>query len=661
MQKFKLSDSFVNGYKKKTPPFGFNGLGAVVYQRTYSRLKEDGTNEEWYETIERVVNGTYNMQRDWIEEHGLGWNQWKAQKSAQEMYDRMFTMRFLPPGRGLWAMGSSITEDKKLFAALNNCAFISTENIDQNFSEPFCFLADMSMVGVGVGFDTKGAEKVVIKGINKNRKIEKFSVPDTREGWVESIKMILESYVYGLSDIEYDYSLIRKEGEPIKGFGGISSGYKPLEELHINIRKVLDKETGRPITVRAIVDIMNFIGKCVVSGNVRRTAEIVFGDPNNEEYLDLKNYEVNPDREEYGWTSNNSVYAEIGMDYSKIVERTKVNGEPGFLWLDNSRGYSRMNNGPDNKDHRIAGANPCNEQSLESGELCCLVECFPNRCDDKEDFLRTIKFAYLYAKTVTLGKTHWSITNRVLLRNRRIGCSISGIAQFITKNSINILKDWCESGYKYIEDLDEVYSDFFAIPKSIKKSSIKPSGSISLLCGSTPGMHFPESRFYIRRVRISKISALIEPLKKAGYTIEDDLKDMSSVVVSFPIDSGEGIRTINEVSMWEQLSLTAFLQKYWSDNQVSCTVTFKKNEADQIKYALNYFQYQLKGISFLPKIEDKKAYKQMPYEEIDEETYKKEIAKLKKINFKHVKNELADVEKFCDGESCTIQVKTKEN
>jgi ribonucleoside-triphosphate reductase (thioredoxin) len=223
MQKFRLADSFINAYKKKKPPFGFNGLGELVYMRTYSRIKEDGTNEEWFETLERVVNGTYNMQKDWIESHGLGWNAWKAQKSAQEMYDRMFNMKFLPPGRGLWAMGSPLTEEKKLFATLNNCAFISTELIDQNFSEPFCFLMDMSMLGVGVGFDTKGTEKIVIKGVNKNRKTEQYSIPDTREGWVESVKMLLEAYIYGLSDIQFDYILIRKEGEPIKGFGGISS------------------------------------------------------------------------------------------------------------------------------------------------------------------------------------------------------------------------------------------------------------------------------------------------------------------------------------------------------------------------------------------------------------------------------------------------------
>ena len=121
---------------------------------------------------------------------------------------------------------------------------------------------------------------------------------------------------------------------------------------------------------------MNLIGKCVVAGNVRRTAEIVFGEADSQEYLDLKNYEVNPHRAEYGWTSNNSIFAELGMDYTEACERVKLNGEPGFAWLENMQNYSRMNNGPDYKDHRVKGGNPCLEQSLESYELCCLVETF---------------------------------------------------------------------------------------------------------------------------------------------------------------------------------------------------------------------------------------------------------------------------------------------
>ena len=655
MEKFKLSENFVSKYKRKKAPFGFNGLGELVYMRTYSRIKDDGKNERWWETVQRVVEGTYSMQKNHIDNYQLGWNAWQAQKSAQEMYDRIFNMKFLPPGRGLWAMGTPITEEKGLYAALNNCAFVSTKTLKEDYSKPFCFLMDASMLGVGVGFDTKGAGEIVVKGVNKTRNKEVFEIPDTREGWVESLRLLLESYFHGTSAIQFDYSKIRQAGEPIKGFGGVSSGPEPLKEVHDDIKKVLEGNSGEPITVTTIVDIMNLIGKCVVAGNVRRTAEIVFGDPDSEEYLDLKNYKVNPHREMYGWTSNNSIFAELGMDYTEAAKRIVDNGEPGFAWLENMRHYSRMKNGGDNKDHRVAGGNPCLEQSLESYELCCLVETFPSNHDSLEDYQRTLKYAYLYAKSVTLGRTHWSDTNRVMLRNRRIGCSVSGVAQFVTNRGLDEFKNWLENGYDTIQEWDKMYSDWFAIPRSIKTTSVKPSGTVSLLAGATPGLHYPESRFYIRRVRLSNHSELLEPLQKAGYKLEPAFgSEDTTMVVEVPVDVGEGIRTASELSIWEQFSLAAFMQRHWADNQVSCTVTFDpETEANEIAPALNYFQYHLKGISLLPR-HDYGAYKQMPYEAIDEKEYNKQVKKLKNLTFGVIKNEEAEIDKFCNNDTCEI-------
>lgn len=652
---FKLSTSFINNYKRKRAPFGFNGLGELVYMRTYSRLKQDGKNEMWWETVQRVVEGTFNMQKRHIDAHSLGWNPWKAQHSAQEMYDRIFTMKFLPPGRGLWAMGTPLTEERGLFAALNNCAFVSTENIKDDLSKPFTFLMDASMLGVGVGFDTLGAGNMVVKGPNESRKTELCEIPDTRQGWVESLKLQLESHFLGTAPVEFDYSEIREEGVAIAGFGGVSSGPAPLKELHDQIDKILGASAGEPISITAIVDIMNLIGKCVVAGNVRRTAEIVFGDADSQEYLDLKNYEVNPHRAEYGWTSNNSIFAELGMDYTEACERVKLNGEPGFAWLENMQNYSRMNNGPDYKDHRVKGGNPCLEQSLESYELCCLVETFPNNHDSVEDYLKTLKYAYMYAKTVTLGKTHWPETNRVMLRNRRIGCSMSGLAQFISNRGLHELRTWMSEGYDSIQELDTMYSDWLAVPKSVKTTSIKPSGTVSLLAGATPGMHYPESRYYIRRMRLSITSPLIPALEKAGYTLEPAFgSEDSTLVVGIPVDVGEGIRTASDLSLWEQLSLAAFIQKYWADNQVSCTVTFDpETEGDQIAPALDYFQYQLKGISFLPRL-DYGAYPQMPYEAVDKETYEELLSKVNRLSFGRIKGDDVEAERFCDNDVCEI-------
>jgi ribonucleotide reductase alpha subunit len=182
-------------------------------------------------------------------------------------------------------------------------------------------------------------------------------------------------------------------------------------------------------------------------------------------------------------------------------------------------------------------------------------------------------------------------------------------------------------------------------------TSVKPSGTVSLLAGATPGMHFPESRFYIRRMRLANNSPLVKPLQDAGYLVEPCVgSETTTVVVEIPIDVGEGIRTVNDVSMWEQLSLAANMQRWWADNQVSCTITFNpETEGKHIASALDYFQYQLKGISFLPKCEYG-AYPQMPYEEITESVYNERCKLLKPLNIRLA--EESSGEKFCDGDAC---------
>jgi ribonucleoside-triphosphate reductase len=408
------------------------------------------------------------------------------------------------------------------------------------------------------------------------------------------------------------------------------------------------------------------IGVCVVSGNVRRTAQIVFGSHDDVDYRMLKDYHwdkdtqtflgTNKDRASFGWASNNSIFAEVGQDYTEVAKQTAYNGEPGYAWLENMQDHGRMGiNSNDEKygvDRRVMGGNPCLEQSLESYEMCCLVETFPTKHEDMEDYLRTLKFAYMYAKTVTLGTTHWVETNRVQLRNRRIGASISGIAQFIDSKGIDELLKWLEYGYETIQYYDDVYSQWLAVPKSIKTTSIKPSGTVSLLPGVTPGMHYPESNFYIRRMRISNNSDLLDYIKKAGYKVELDVNDPENTsVVEIPV-SIEGVRTVNEVSMWEQLELAAFLQEHWADNQVSCTITFNKNERDHIASALNYFQYRLKGVSFLPKVE-KATYPQMPYEEITEEQYQEMLSNIKELKFNGIKED-SKPEMYCNNDTCVI-------
>ena len=152
MLSFKLDDDFVMSYAQIKPDFGFNGLGQLTYYRTYSRLKEDGRNEEWFETVRRVVEGAYTIQKEHILSNELGWNNKKAQRSAQEMYDRIFTMKFLPPGRMLWALGTPIIHQKKIGQALFNCAFVSTEEMEKSISELYSEMKGIKKIGILCSF-----------------------------------------------------------------------------------------------------------------------------------------------------------------------------------------------------------------------------------------------------------------------------------------------------------------------------------------------------------------------------------------------------------------------------------------------------------------------------------------------------------------------------
>ena len=299
------------------------------------------------------------------------------------------------------------------------------------------------------------------------------------------------------------------------------------------------------------------------------------------------------------------------MNYDVVAERMLNNGEPGLIWLENARKYSRMRHDEmDWKDILVKGSNPCGEMSLESREMCNLVELFIQHHTNLDDFLETVRYAFLYAKTVTLYPSHWEETNQVMMRNRRIGTGISGVAQYLAEHSLNEFKIWLETAYDQIQILDKEFSKFFCIPLSIKTTTIKPSGTVSLIAGATAGMHYPIAQTYLRRVTLPINSPFVSMLKEANYVIVPSVYNpATSVVVEVPMTFEKNVRVQSDVTMWEQLNLAAFLQEHWSDNQVSATITFDKaREGPQIAQALDQYQYRLKGISFLPSTDTSTTY-----------------------------------------------------
>lgn len=659
MLKSFLDDNVISAYRQQSPDWGYksgpNSIGELTYARTYSRIKQDGGQEDWVDTLTRVVDGTMTLLERHQTARGGDWNHDKARRGARKMFNAFYNMKALPPGRGLWMMGSDYVMERGDGAPLNNCGFVSTDYPDDP-AYPYAWLMDMSMLGVGVGFDTSGAGTTVYEPYAFDDPYI-YTIPDTREGWVESVRLLLNSYLMPSRLVtDFDYSKVRKKGALIKGFGGVASGPEPLRKLHNRIRDVMSRAIERGyLTSIDIVDIMNMIGACVVAGNVRRSAELALGHWNDSEFVNAKNYDVNPDRVEWGWASNNSVIIRDGdvPDYAEIAVRIADNGEPGLFYMDYARAYGRMGDAPDYADMRVAGTNPCAEQMLESFELCTLVEVFPSRCESLEEFLYAIKYAYLYAKTVTLMDTHDENTNEVMRRNRRIGLSLSGIVQFAAQKGIDTLELWTEVGYAYIQDLDRRYSAWLGVPESVRTTTVKPSGTVSLLAGVTPGVHYPVHDYYIRRIRMSDDSPLVGMLQRAGYNTEHDLYSDNTIVVEMPV-KGEGLPTERDVTIFDKASLATFMAANWSDNAVSATITFDKDtESSMIQEVLEKNHGKWKTVSFLP-LSDEGAFAQMPYEAITAERYEEMVRGLLPIDWSQFHGSDGEMELFCTTDVCEI-------
>jgi len=669
---FKLTEDFVKSYRSKKVPWGYqdaagNSVGEIIFLRTYSRLKEDGTKETWVDVCERVINGMYSLQKDHAKSQRLPWSDAKAQASAREAFDRLFNLKWTPPGRGLWMMGTPLVQVQKNSAALQNCAFVSTNSMTKlDPARPFAFLMEASMLGVGVGFDDKGADKD-FSIYEPEEKGEKYVIPDTREGWVESTSTLINSYLKPDSKIcDFDYGDIRPAGSPIKTFGGTAAGAEPLIKLHDHIRRIFKGRSGEKLTRMDIADIGNLIGVCVVSGNVRRSAELLIGRIDDQDFLDLKNPKRFPARNSYdpknpgwGWMSNNSVEVSVGQDLSPIIEGIARNGEPGVIWMDLTRQYGRLADPRNDKDWRASGYNPCAEQSLESMECCTLVETYLNRHDNLEDYKRTLKFAYLYAKTVTLIPTHWEETNAIMQRNRRIGTSMSGVANFADNRGLPELRKWMEEGYQVIQNYDKGYSEWLGIRESIKTTTIKPSGTVSILAGESPGVHWtPGGKYFLRTIRFGNTDPMLPLFKMANYRIEpaSESPDTTSVVY-FPIKSGAK-RSEKDVSIYEKMALAATAQRYWSDNSVSVTVSFDpEKESAAIGTSLHMYDGQLKTVSFLAM--DPTSYPQMPYTQSTEIEYEEGRMSLFPIDLKGVYEGMAfDAigEAYCTTDACEIKL-----
>lgn len=595
------TEDLIRGLK---PEFGYEGFGEAVYYRTYSRRKprpeeahlpefnpEDKDNpkatpnwtgqENWADTVIRVTNGTFSIRKDWYKKNNIHWDETWWQDFAARFAVSMFNMHWMPPGRGLWAMGTRFVYERGSMA-LNNCGFTKLGN-NETLAEDFEWMMDALMCGVGVGFHALRDNLTVYRPQGEFV----YDIPDTREGWANSVKLLVRAYTVPFARKPvFKYLRIRGPGLPIRGFGGLSSGPDPLIKLHKQIEecfeRYINQEEGYDV-VRLKTDIANLIGCCVVAGNVRRSAELGIGDINDEVFLNLKDYKLYPDRLGHGYMSNNTAGCERDEDFDKlgeIAKRVPIRGEPGIAnWCNFPKGRIGKKNKRLRKD-KARGLNPCGEIGLEDKELCNVDETCPTRCPVIRDWLQGAEYAAFYASTVSLLPTHKACTNNVVARNRRIGVGIIDFTGWVARDGLFTVTKALRRGYKVVRETNRWANGEAGVPEAIRVTTIKPGGTVPKLVGRTSGAGYPTFDYILRRIRVSANSPVVPIFKDACVPVEDCLADPSkpdgtgTLIFSFPIKS-VGAKSAEKVTLWQQAMNLVTLQREWSDNSVSNTLYFR--------------------------------------------------------------------------------------
>jgi ribonucleoside-diphosphate reductase alpha chain len=577
-ERFELEKKTIDLLRALKPNFGYDGFGEFLFYRTYSRIKENNQNENWADCVIRVTNGVMSIRKDWHLKNNICWDETKYQDFAKHLAFGMFNMHWLPPGRGLWSMGTDYVYDTGSMS-LFNCGFVSLNDIPNNLH----WMMDALMNGVGVGFGIDKNSNLTYGMPLENKNI-KIIIDDSREGWCDSVKILLESYMIpGHPTVAFDYSLIRKAGLPIKRFGGISSGPGPLIKLHENIKKYCSKylHLGNDDYSSTMfkADLANFIGCCVVAGNVRRSAEIAIGSIDDTDFLNLKNYEDDKFayRKEHGWMANDTVRLLCAEDFEKldeVAESILIRGEPGYLNLMNVRNWGRVGKDDKVQPDEAVGLNPCGEVPLESYETCNLSESIPTRCRNVDEWYDALRYATFYCSTVNLLPTHRQETNSIIFKNRRIGVALMDFVGWKHTYGVCKVTRWMREGYKVVEKTNRELAIEAGIRESIRKTTVKPGGTVPKLTGKSSGIGYPNFKIMKRRVRIQMNSPIHKFLVAHNVPHEKDLYSDNTEVFEFAVKS-DCPREAKDVSIWEQAMNIVLVQREWADNAVSNTICFK--------------------------------------------------------------------------------------
>lgn len=653
-----LSKEFLSNYKHKPSPF-LNQLGEFVYYRTYSRyIEELNRREYWWETCARAVD--YNVG---LISHD---NRHEAVSEAEAMYDNMFNLKQFLSGRTMFTGGSKVSKEYGM--SNYNCSFTVIDDF-KAYKDMFYLL----MIGAGVGYrvskeDVKKLPKIrtdinvyhqpyekiasfkrqEYTSIVFSKNVCEIMISDSKEAWTDALYRFLELHFdpqyKKIDTIVLNYNNIRPKGERLRTFGGYSSGYQSMQTMLTKIDKVLkngEKKTKQLSTLECS-DISNIIGENVVSGGVRRTAEVCLFDMDDENIRYCKSdlYKQNESGE---WVANQDIlYRQMSnnsIQYSSKptrefwhnhIEAMRYSGEPGLQ----NMVAARLRR-PD-----AQGGNPCMEIILRDKGVCNLTEVnvfgfVKDGVLDKDSLFKaqsiSARAGYRMA-SIDFELHEWDKINK---EDMLIGCSLTGWQDMINATKISkedeaeLLRNLKNIAIKASEEL----SNKLGTNPPKLHTTIKPSGTISQLPTVSNGVHWSHSPYYIRRVRISAQDPLAEVARELNWKwspeVGQTVENMSTMVIEFYVKAPEG-KTKYDVSAIEQLETYKMFMDNYANHNVSITVSVREHEWELVEQWCYDNWETMVAVSFLPL--DDSFYQLLPYESITEEEYIKLSSEQNKFN-----------------------------
>ena len=612
-------------------------VGQEVYERTYRRVKANGENESWEDTVRRVVAGNTGLVNDRYIEPG----------ERDKLFELIYNFKAIPAGRHLWVSG---VPGRQFLFNCHRAAFT------RNLSEHYTFAFDELMKGGGVGanYSNRYIDEVepVVNRVTVHVVCEEdhpdyremkeagvlstefsphwdgcFRVPDSREGWVEALRIVLDTAAGtdGTGDedkeIVIDVSIVREKGARIRGFGGVASGPIALGIMLNNVSRVVSDSCGRTLTSLEHMQIDHEIASCVVAGNVRRSARMSIKSWKDSDIHDFITCKLDWSQH---WSTNISV--EIDDDFFVALKRKKhplhthaksvyravvsgmlENGEPGLY---------NITLASDGELGDVGSTNPCGEIALEPWENCNLghvnISAFS---DDFEGSKEAFRLMSRFLIRATFGDIPNPLQKEVVDRNRRIGVGFFGFQGWLNKQGIRFsdshrnryvrktLRDW-----KAIADKEKArYAHELRIPNPIKGTTIAPTGSIAKLPGESEGIHPIYGPYFKRRIRFAANDPKVQEFVDQGYEVEDCLYTANTKVVAFYVKDPlvqavenlgidpDIVEGANDIDLSDMLAVQAMVQECYADNAVSFTVNI---EPDEVQKA--YLKDQLdQGVSLL--------------------------------------------------------------